>query len=68
VILEGKMLIEKVATNASKEVIRCRRNPITQVEDIVEYKHDSSTHDGINDTHHDKLHESLICKQTYLIF
>jgi hypothetical protein len=67
-ILEGKMLVKKVAADASKEVIRGRRNPITQMEDVVEYKHDSGTHDGINDTHHDKLHESLICKQTYLIF
>ena len=62
------MLIENIATNTSKKIIRGRGNPIAQVEDIIEYKHNRSTHDSIDDTYCDELHKGLVSKQPYLIF
>ena len=66
--MEGKMLIENIATNTSKEIIRGWRNPIAKMEDIIEYKHDCATHNSVYHSYQDKLHESFVSEQTYLIF
>ena len=59
-ILKGKMLIKDIAADTSKEIVGSRRNPIAEMEDIIEYKHDCATHDSVDDTYHDELHESLV--------
>ena len=68
VVLKGKMFIENIAADASEEIVWGRWNPIAQVEDIIEYKHNCSTHDSIDDTYYDELHKGLVSKQPYLIF
>jgi hypothetical protein len=62
VILESEMLIEEIAADAAKEIIRSRRDPIIQVKDIIEHKHDGSTNDGVDDSHHHEFHEGLVCE------
>lgn len=59
-ILEREMLIQNIAAYTSEEVIRCRGYPIAQMEYVVEHKHNSSTHNGIDDTHHYKFHKGLV--------
>lgn len=67
-VLEGEVLIKYVATDAAKEIVRGRRYPIAKSEQIVEYKHNRGTNNRVDDTYHDKLHESLVSKKSYLIF
>jgi hypothetical protein len=56
------MLIEKIAADAAKEIIRSRRDPIIQVKDIIEHKHDSCANNGVDDSHHHEFHEGLVCE------
>ena len=44
VIKKAKMFIQKIANNTSEEIVWSSRNPITEMENIIEHKHDSSTH------------------------
>ena len=67
-ILKRKVFVQNIAADAAKEVVRGRRNPIAQMEYVVEYEHNSSTYNGINDTYHYKLHEGLISEQCYFTF
>jgi hypothetical protein len=62
VILESEMLIEKIAADAAKEIIRSRRDPIIQVKDIIEHKHDSCANNGVDNTYHHEFHEGLVCE------
>ena len=59
-ILECKMLIEKVTADAAKEIVRGRRYPITQVENIIEYEHNGSANNSVDNSHHDKLHKGFV--------
>ena len=59
-IVKGKMLIKDIAADASKEIVGSRRNPIAEMKDVIKHKHDCATHDSVDDTYHDKLHESLV--------
>ena len=67
-VLEGEMFVEQVAADAAKEVVGSWGSPVSKMKDIVEYEHDGGTYNCIYHTHHDKLHESLVSKKSYLIF
>jgi len=66
-ILECEMFIEKITADTTKEIIRSRRDPIIQVKDIIEYKHDGCAHNRVNNTYHHEFHECLIREQAYFI-
>ena len=61
------MLIEKIAADAAKEIIRSRRDPVIQVKDIIKYKHDGCANNGVDNAYHHKFHEGLVSKQRYFI-
>lgn len=59
-ILKGKMFIKDIAADASKEIVGSRRNPIAEMKDVIKHKHYRATHNSVDDTYHDELHESLV--------
>ena len=67
-ILKREVLIEEIADNAAEEIVGGRGDPVAQMEDIIEHKHDGRTHYRVDHTNHHKLHESLVSEQSYLIF
>ena len=66
-ILECEVFIEKITADAAKEIIRSRRDPVIQVKDIIEYKHDGCANNGVDNAYHHKFHEGLVSKQRYFI-
>jgi hypothetical protein len=66
-ILKREVLVEGITDDAAKKVIRSRGEPITEVENIIEYKHNGGTYYGIYHSHDDKFYERFVSEQFYTI-
>ena len=66
-IAECKMLIEQVAADTAKEIVRGRRQPVTQMKYVVENKHDDSANNGIGYSDKDESGKGIVGTLRYVI-
>ena len=67
-VLESKIFIQEITHNTAYNIIRGRRDPIIYRKDIIEDKHQTGSHQGIDDAHHQKFYRRDIKKIQYLFY
>ena len=60
VVAKRNILVKDITADTSENVIGGWRDPIAEVENIIEHKHDGCANNGVDDSHNDKFHEGFV--------
>ena len=64
-VAERETLVEEVTQDAPEEIVRGRREPVTQMEHIVEHEHDGRAEQRVHDSDKDKTIDSWVAGKSH---